>query len=65
MLVALCCFSLYLMVLIKDRLFFSCVLGGAGGTTETSMLRQCISYQASSCMISLDGMEMSFHTYLK
>lgn len=27
------------MVLINDRLFFSCVLGGGGGTTVTSMLR--------------------------
>lgn len=64
---SVCCFvfSLYLMVLINNRLFFSCVLGGGGGTTVTSMLRQFIFYQASSCIISLDGMEMSFHTYLK
>lgn len=26
------------MVLINNRLFFSCVLGGGGGTTVTSML---------------------------
>lgn len=52
-LVALSCFSLYLMVLINNRLLFLSVLGGGGGTTVTSMLRQCIFYQASSCILSV------------
>lgn len=54
------------MVLTKDRLFFSRVLGCAGVLQQQVCWDSAfLTKPAAALFISLDGVEMSFHTYLK